>query len=153
GFANPRNAAAGSVRQKNPAITARRPLDIYLYQLSFAERLPYASHREVLAALREARFKTNPATRACVSLDEAIAACRELEAERERLGYEADGVVVKVDSLDQQRRLGATAHHPRWAIAYKFTAQQAVSTVREIAINVGRTGALTPSAELDPVRI
>jgi DNA ligase (NAD+) len=153
GFANPRNAAAGSVRQKNPAVTARRPLDIYLYQVSFAERLPYSSHREVLAALREARFKTNPASRACASLDEVVTTCRELEAERDRLGYEADGVVVKVDSLDQQRRLGATAHHPRWAIAYKFTAQQAVSTVRQIAINVGRTGALTPSAELDPVRI
>ncbi|MBI2468324.1 MAG: NAD-dependent DNA ligase LigA, partial [Candidatus Rokubacteria bacterium] len=97
--------------------------------------------------------KTNPRSRRCASTDEVVATCAELEAERDRLGYEADGVVVKLDSLDQQRRLGATAHHPRWAIAYKFAAQQATSAVRRIVINVGRTGALTPSAELDPVRI
>jgi DNA ligase (NAD+) len=153
GFANPRNAAAGSVRQKDPSITARRPLDIYVYQVSHAEPFPFSIHSDVLAALREAGFKTNPKSRRCPSIDAAIATCLELEAERDRLPYEADGVVVKVDSLDAQRRLGATAHHPRWAIAYKFAAQQAVSVVRRIAVNVGRTGALTPSAELDPVRI
>jgi DNA ligase (NAD+) len=153
GFANPRNAAAGSVRQKDPGITARRPLDIHVYQLSFADPLPFASHAEVLAGLREAGLNTDPRNRSARSIDEAIEICRALEGERDRLPYEADGVVVKVDSLDQQRRLGATAHHPRWAIAYKFTAQQATSTVRRITINVGRTGALTPSAELEPVRI
>lgn len=152
-FANPRNAAAGSVRQKDPAVTGRRPLAIFVYQVSHAEPLPFKSHAEVLEALREGGFKTNSRSRPCASIDEAIAVCAELEAERDRLGYEADGVVVKVDSLDQQRRLGATAHHPRWAIAYKFAAQQATSVVRRIVINVGRTGALTPSAELDPVRI
>ncbi|MGH7322559.1 MAG: NAD-dependent DNA ligase LigA, partial [Candidatus Rokuibacteriota bacterium] len=153
GFANPRNAAAGSVRQKDSAITARRPLDIYVYQLSYAEPSPFSSHADVLAGLRESGFKTNPRSRRARSMDEVIEICASVEAERDRLGYEADGVVVKVDSLDQQRRLGATAHHPRWAIAYKFTAQQATTVVRRIGINVGRTGALTPSAELDPVRI
>jgi len=152
-FANPRNAAAGSVRQKDPAVTARRPLDIYLYQLSYAEPFPFATHHEVLQALREAGLKTNPRSRLCPTLADVLAACQELEAERDRLPYDADGVVVKVDSLEQQRRLGATAHHPRWAIAYKFPAQQATTVVRRIVVNVGRTGALTPSAELDPVRI
>ncbi len=152
-FANPRNAAAGSVRQKDPAITARRPLAIYLYQVSYAEPMPFATHREVLEALREAGFQTNPRSRSCASMDEVVATCEALEAERDALPYEADGVVVKVDSLDQQRRLGATGHHPRWAIAYKFPAQQALTRIREIKINVGRTGALTPSVELDPVRI
>lgn len=152
-FANPRNAAAGSVRQKDPAVTARRPLDIYVYQLSHAEPLPFATHAEVLTGLDEAGLKTNPRSRPCPSIDEAWAYCEALEAERERLGYDADGVVIKVDGLDLQRRLGATAHHPRWAIAYKFPAQRAESVVRRIMVNVGRTGALTPSAELDPVRI
>ncbi|MGH7267243.1 MAG: NAD-dependent DNA ligase LigA [Candidatus Rokuibacteriota bacterium] len=152
-FANPRNAAAGSVRQKDPAVTGRRPLDIFVYQVSHAEPFPFTSHREVLEALREAGFRTNPRSRPCPTLDDVIRAVTELEAARDRLGYEADGVVVKVDALDLQRRLGATAHHPRWAIAYKFTAQRAETVVRRIAMNVGRTGALTPSAELDPVRI
>jgi DNA ligase (NAD+) len=152
-FANPRNAAAGSVRQKDPAVTARRPLDIHLYQLSHAEPFPFSTHSEVLAGLREAGLKIDPRSRRAASIDAVIEACEALEAERDRLPYEADGVVIKVDSLEQQRRLGATAHHPRWAIAYKFAAQQATSVVRRILINVGRTGALTPSAELEPVRI
>ncbi len=152
-FANPRNAAAGSVRQKDPAVTARRPLAIFLYQVSDADPMPFTTHREVLAALEEAGLPTNPRTRPCATIDEVVATCEALEAEREQLEYEADGVVVKVDSLEQQRRLGATAHHPRWAIAYKFAARQAQTRIRAIRINVGRTGALTPSAELDPVRI
>ena len=152
-FANPRNAAAGSVRQKEPGVTARRALDIYVYQLSHARPFPFSTHTEVLAGLRTAGLKTNPRAAACRTLDEVWAYCQRLAEERERLGYEADGAVVKVGSLDQQRQLGATAHHPRWAIAYKFPAQQAPSVVRRIVINVGRTGALTPSAELDPVRI
>jgi DNA ligase (NAD+) len=124
-----------------------------VYHLSYADPFPVETHSEVLATLREAGLKTNPKNHRCPSIDEVWAACETLEAERTRLGYDADGVVVKVDSLDQQRRLGSTAHHPRWAIAYKFPAQQALSVVRRIVINVGRTGALTPSAELDPVRI
>jgi DNA ligase (NAD+) len=152
-FANPRNAAAGSVRQKDSAITGRRALGIYVYQISHAERLPYTTHWDVLTALRDAGFQTNPESRPCGSMDEVIATCQALEGRRDRLPYEADGVVVKVDSLDQQRHLGATAHHPRWAMAYKFAAQQALTRIRDIRINVGRTGALTPSAELEPVPI
>jgi DNA ligase (NAD+) len=152
-FANPRNAAAGSVRQKDPAVTARRALDIFVYQLSHAEPLPFATHAEVLDGLREAGFKVNPRIRRCASLDEVWAFCQALETERDRLGYDADGVVVKVDDLEQQRRLGSTAHHPRWAVAYKFPARQATTRVLAIDVNVGRTGALTPSARLEPVRI
>ncbi|PYO27056.1 MAG: NAD-dependent DNA ligase LigA [Candidatus Rokuibacteriota bacterium] len=152
-FANPRNAAAGSVRQKDPGVTRSRPLDIYVYQLSHADPFPFKTHREVLAGLREAGLKTNPRTGAAATLDEVWAYCERLEAERQDLAYEADGVVVKVDSLEQQRHLGVTAHHPRWAIAYKFAARHAQSVVRRIRVNVGRTGALTPAAELDPIKI
>lgn len=152
-FANPRNAAAGAVRQKDPAITARRPLDIFFYHVSYAEALPFRTHWEALEGLRAAGFKTNPRAKRCRSLDEVVAYCQALEAERDALGYDADGVVVKVDSLEQQRRLGATAHHPRWAIAYKFAARQATTRVLDIRVNVGKTGALTPTAVLEPVEL
>ncbi|HZS33731.1 MAG TPA: NAD-dependent DNA ligase LigA [Methylomirabilota bacterium] len=152
-FANPRNAAAGSVRQKDPAVTARRALRLFVYQLSYAEPFPAETHAGVLAALDAGGFPTNPRARRCESLDAVWEYCQALEAARDRLGYDADGVVVKVDDLRQQRRLGSTAHHPRWAIAYKFPAQHATTVVRDILVNVGRTGALTPAARLDPVRI
>jgi DNA ligase (NAD+) len=152
-FANPRNAAAGAVRQKDPTVTARRPLAISVYQVSYAEPMPLAWHWEVRQALGEAGFALDPKARRCPTIDDVVATCEALEAERDALDYEADGVVVKVDRLDQQRQLGATGHHPRWAIAYKFAARQAVTRIRAIRINVGRTGALTPSAELDPVPI
>jgi DNA ligase (NAD+) len=152
-FANPRNAAAGAVRQKDPTVTARRPLAISVYQVSYAEPMPFARHWEVRQALGEAGFALDPKARRCPTIDDVVATCEALEAERDALDYEADGVVVKVDRLDQQRQLGATGHHPRWAIAYKFAARQAVTRIRAIRINVGRTGALTPSAELDPVPI
>jgi DNA ligase (NAD+) len=153
-FANPRNAAAGAVRQKDPSITARRPLDIFLYHLGFASGTPaFTTHGEVLAALRRAGLKTNPRTAACRTMDDVIEYCRRLEPERDGLGYDADGVVVKVDSLDQQRRLGSTTHHPRWAIAFKFAARQATTRVEAIEVNVGKTGALTPVAKLTPVEL
>ena len=153
-FANPRNAAAGAVRQKDPSITARRPLDIFLYHLGFASGTPaFTTHGEVLTALRRAGLKTNPRTAACRTMDEVIEYCRRLEPERDGLGYDADGVVVKVDSLDQQRRLGSTTHHPRWAIAFKFAARQATTRVEAIEVNVGKTGALTPVAKLTPVEL
>jgi DNA ligase (NAD+) len=152
-FANPRNAAAGAVRQKDATVTARRPLAISVYQVSYAESMPLASHWEVRQALGEAGFELDSKARPCPTIDDVVATCEALEAERNGFEYEADGVVVKVDRLDQQRQLGATGHHPRWAIAYKFAAQQAVTRIRAIRINVGRTGALTPSAELDPVPI
>ena len=150
-FANPRNAAAGAVRQKDPAITARRPLDAFLYHVSWSPGLVLATHWEALEALRAAGFRTNPRLTRTGSIDEVVAACAALEADRDALGYDADGVVVKVDSLDLQRRLGSTTHHPRWAIAFKFTARQATTVVQAIEVNVGKTGALTPVAKLAPV--
>jgi len=152
-FANPRNAAAGSARQKDSAITAKRPLDIFVYNVSDAVPNPFTSHWDTMQTLHEAGFKINPRSRRCGNIEAVLSAIAELERDRSELGYDADGVVVKVDSLDQQRRLGFTTHHPRWAIAYKFPAQQATTVIRKIAVNVGRTGALTPYALLDPVEI
>jgi DNA ligase (NAD+) len=152
-FANPRNAAAGALRQKDPAVTARRPLDVFLYHVSRAEALGFASYSDTLAALRTAGFRVNPRTEPCASIDEVIAYCARLEAGRDALGYDADGAVVKVDALEQQRRLGSTAHHPRWAIAFKFAARQATTVVEAIEVQVGKTGALTPVAKLRPVEL
>ena len=153
-FANPRNAAAGSLRLLDSRITARRPLDVFLYTLGYAEPAhPATSHWDALQALSQGGCRINPRAARCGTIDEAVAYCRKLEAERNELDYEADGVVVKVDDLALQAAFGATAHHPRWAIAFKFAAQQAVSVVQKITLNVGRTGALTPTAVLDPVHI
>ena len=152
-FANPRNAAAGAVRQKDAAVTARRPLDIFVYHVSHVSGVGFDSHGQVLAALREAGFKTNPRSARGATMDAVIAYCERLEAERDGLGYDADGVVVKVDALEQQRRLGSTTHHPRWAIAFKFAARQATTQVVAIEVNVGKTGALTPVAKLAPVHL
>ena len=150
-FANPRNAAAGAIRQKDAAVTARRPLDAFLYHLSWAPGATFATHAETLEALRAAGFRTNPRAAVRGSIDEVIAWCAAIETERDALDYDADGVVVKVDSLEQQRRLGATSHHPRWAIAFKFAARQATTVVQAIEVNVGKSGALTPVAKLVPV--
>src|SRR2546425_1140582 len=152
-FANPRNAAAGAVRQKDPAVTARRPLDIFLYHLSRADALAFATHWETLAALRAAGFKTNPKVERCEALDAVIAYCERLEHLRDDLGYDADGVVVKVDALEHQRRLGSTTHHPRWAIAFKFAPRQATTVIEAIEVGVGKTGILTPVAKLRPVEL
>ena len=152
-FANPRNAAAGAVRQKDPAITARRPLDIFCYHVSHAEPSAFTTHWATLEALKASGFKVNPRSRRSPDIEATIASCQALEAERDAFGYDADGVVVKVNSLEQQWRLGATAHHPRWAIAYKFAARQATTRLLEIKINVGKTGALTPTAILEPVEL
>jgi DNA ligase (NAD+) len=152
-FANPRNAAAGAVRQKDPAVTARRPLDIFLYHVSGGRELGFRTYSDTMAALREAGFKTNPRTEHGATLDTVIDYCRRLEADRDALGYDADGAVVKVDSLEQQWRLGSTTHHPRWAIAFKFAARQATTVVQAVEVNVGKTGALTPVAKLAPVAL
>jgi len=152
-FANPRNAAAGAVRQKDPAITAARPLDIFLYHVSVLEPPGFHSQWERLDALKASGFRVNPRSERCADLETVTAYCRQIEQERDDLGYDADGVVVKVDDLEQQRRLGATAHHPRWAIAYKFAARQATTRVLWITINVGKSGALTPTAQLEPVEL
>ncbi len=153
-FANPRNAAAGSLRLLDSRVTARRPLDVFFYTLGYSEPAhAIASHWDALQALKHAGWPINPRIQRCATINEVIAYCRQLEADRNKLDYEADGVVVKVDNLALQAAFGSTAHHPRWAIAFKFAAQQAVSVVREIILNVGRTGALTPTAALDPVHI
>ncbi len=152
-FANPRNAAAGSLRQKDPAVTARRPLALFLYHVSRARELGFTSYGETLEALREAGFRVNPRTERCPTLDQVAAYCARLEVERDALGYDADGAVVKVDDLEHQRHLGSTSHHPRWAIAFKFAARQATTTVLAIEVNVGKTGALTPVAKLEPVEL
>ncbi len=152
-FANPRNAAAGAVRQKDPAVTASRPLEIFLYHVSVLEPPGFHSQWERLEALRTSRFPVNPRSERCRDLEAVLDYCKRLEADRDTLGYDADGAVVKVDDLEQQRRLGATAHHPRWAIAYKFAARQATTRVVSITINVGKSGALTPTAQLEPVEL
>src|SRR4029453_8476028 len=152
-FANPRNAAAGAVRQKDPAITASRPLAIFLYHVSEAAGARPGSHWGTLESLRASGFPVNPESKRCENLDAVIAYCAELEARRDGLDYEADGVVVKVDDLEQQRRPGATSHHPRWAVAVKFAARHATTRVLAIEVNVGKSGALTPGASLEPVQL
>ncbi|PYM38885.1 MAG: DNA ligase (NAD(+)) LigA [Candidatus Rokuibacteriota bacterium] len=152
-FANPRNAAAGAVRQKDPQVTARRPLDILLYHVSTGDEALVTTHWEMLEALRASGLPTSPRAARAPDIEAVVAYCARLEAERDALPYEADGAVVKVNSLEQQRRLGATAHHPRWAIAFKFAARQATTVVRAITVNVGKTGVLTPGAQLEPVEL
>src|SRR5688572_15333311 len=145
-FANPRNAAAGSLRVLEPQITASRRLEYYTYSLLADGRHAMDSQWESLEELARLGFKVNPHRKICESVDEVLSFCSGWEAEREDLPYEIDGVVVKVDSVDQQRQLGYTAKAPRWAIAYKYPARQAITTVESIGVNVGRTGALTPVA-------
>ena len=151
---NPRNAAAGSLRQKNSAITAERPLSIWVYGTGHREGLDgLASHWETLQWLRERGFRTNPFAERLESIDEVASACREWELRRTELDYEIDGIVVKVDSFDQQRRLGALHERPRWARAFKWAPMTAVTRLNEIKIRVGRTGALNPWALLEPVEV
>jgi DNA ligase (NAD+) len=153
-FANPRNAAAGSLRVLEPGITASRRLDYYAY-FAFDEhgQFMFDSHWKSLEWLDEQGFKVNPKRKLCEGLEEVLAFCSEWEAERENLPYEIDGVVVKVDSLAQQRQLGFTAKAPRWAIAFKYAAQQKETQIVDIGVQVGRTGALTPVAFLTPVGV
>ncbi len=152
-FANPRNAAAGSLRVLDPAITASRKLEFYAYFLLVDGRQHYPSHWESLNALVKMGFKVNANRKLCKNIDELLAFCADWEAKRDDLPYEIDGVVVKVDAIQQQQRLGFTAKAPRWAIAYKYAARQAVTTVENIDVQVGRTGALTPVAHLSPVEV
>jgi DNA ligase (NAD+) len=152
-FANPRNAAAGSLRVLEPAITASRPLEFYAYALLTSGDAALGSHWQTLETLQELGFKVNTHRARLASIDEVFDFCRTWEAERDKLPYEIDGVVVKVDSREQQRTLGFTAKAPRWAIAFKYPARQAETTVEAIEVQVGRTGALTPVAHLRPVSV
>jgi DNA ligase (NAD+) len=152
-FANPRNAAAGSLRLLEPQVTASRRLDYYAYYLQAGGRPACQSHWEALDLLEKMGFKVNLKRKLCDSLEEVVAFCAEWEAKRDDLPYEIDGVVIKVDSIAQQNRLGFTAKAPRWAIAYKYPARQALTTVEDIGIQIGRTGAVTPVAHLKPVEV
>ena len=152
-FANPRNAAAGGLRALDPAVTAARRLDFFAYLMLSGGEPVYGSHWESLEALDKLGFKVNPHRRLCQGIDKVFAFCTEWEAKRESLPYEIDGVVVKVDSIEEQKRLGWTSKAPRWAIAYKYAARQASTIVEAIGVQVGRTGALTPVAHLRPVAV
>ncbi len=152
-FANPRNAAAGSLRVLEPSITASRRLDYYTYFMQVDGTPAFDRHWESLEEMARMGFKVNSYRKLCRDVDEVLAFCAEWEAKREELPYEIDGVVVKVDSVEQQRQLGFTAKAPRWAIAYKYPARQALTTVEDIGVQVGRTGALTPVAHLKPVEV
>ena len=150
-FANPRNAAAGAIRQLDSRLVARRKLDMFVYDLLVGGRKPFPTHWESLAWLEKAGFRVNPHKKLCTTIDEVIDFANEKEALRDDLGYEIDGLVVKVNSAALQDEFGATSKAPRWAIAYKYPARQASTKVLDIVVQVGRTGALTPVAHLEPV--
>ena len=152
-FANPRNAAAGSLRLLDASITASRPLDIFVYTLNYAEGTEFATHTASLENMKAWGLKCNPHTTHHKSIEAVQAYYARWVAERHELPYETDGIVVKVNNFSQQRELGTTAKYPRWAVAYKFNAQQAITTIQNIEVQVGRTGALTPVAILKPVTL
>ena len=153
-FANPRNAAAGSVRQLDPRITATRPLDIYIYMMGYAEgeETPL-SHWEAMEYIKSLGCKVNPNNKRLDSIEKVKEYYSTWLKERERLPYEADGIVVKIDKIGIQEQLGNIGHEPRWAVAYKFPAVQATTVLKEIEISVGRTGTMNPYAILEPVSV
>ena len=152
-FANPRNVAAGSLRQLDPAVTAERPLVVFAYEVMHMEGPPFETQWQVLGALRDWGFKVSRHVRRVSDIEEAIAWHHRLEAERDELEYEIDGVVIKLNGRTAQDTLGSTAHHPRWAFAYKFQPRREVSEILDIVVQVGRTGKLTPVAMLRPVDV
>jgi len=152
-FANPRNAAAGSIRQLDPAVAASRPLSLFCYALGASEGLEVIDHRHALEWLRAQGFRVNPDIATAETIDEVAALCARWEERRADLDYDIDGTVVKVDSYALQRALGSVAHDPRWAIAFKFAPTTATTRLHAIAVNVGRTGVLTPFAILEPVTV
>lgn len=152
-FANPRNACAGSLRQLDPKVTAERQLDVFLYGIGHKTGETRPTHWDMLTFLKEAGFRVNGEIRRAASIEEVFAFCQKWQDKRHNLPYEIDGVVVKVGSLALQERLGATSKAPRWCIAYKFPPEEKTSVVRDIIVHVGRTGAVTPAAIFDPVRV
>lgn len=150
-FANPRNAAAGSLKLLDPRITSQRPLDGFIYVLPYVQEAEIPStHRECLKKLREWGFRVNSHFKICKDIDEVFTYCSFWAKKREELDYEVDGIVIKINNIDQQMRAGSTAKNPRWAIASKFQAKQATTVIRDIILQVGRTGALTPVAIFEP---
>ena len=152
-FANPRNAAAGSLRQLDPRITARRPLNIFFYAIGRVEGVDFSEHREVLQTLKSWGFPVNPLIEQARNIRECIQYFENMGIKRESLSYEIDGVVLKVNDLSLQERLGAVSRNPRWALACKFPPTQVTTTVNDIIVNVGRTGAITPVALMEPVNV
>jgi DNA ligase (NAD+) len=152
-YVNPRNTAAGSLRQKDPSITASRPLHFFAYAWGEMSELPADTQSGMLKWFARAGFKTNPLWKTVSTVQEMLAFHRQIGEQRSALGYDIDGVVYKVDRLDWQQRLGFVSRNPRWAIAHKFAAEKATTIVKEIAIQVGRTGIMTPVAKLDPVTV
>ncbi len=152
-FANPRNSAAGSIRQLDPALAAERPLSIWCYAIGAARGLDFATHSDEVAWLRERGFRVNPDTEHHDGVESVVGRCHWWEERRERLDYEIDGVVVKVDERALWRELGVVGREPRWAIAWKFPPTTATTTLREVVWNVGRTGHLVPFAMLEPVHV
>ena len=152
-FANPRNSAAGSLRQKDPAITASRPLGFFAYAWGEMSDMRADTQTGMIKWFEACGFKTNPLTRLCRSTDELIAFHRKIEEGRAKLDYDIDGVVYKIDRIDWQERLGFVSRTPRWAVAHKFPAERATTVMRDVLITVGRTGVLTPTAQLEPVGV
>ena len=152
-FVNPRNSAAGSLRQKDPAITASRPLGFFAYAWGEMSEMPEETQSGMIKWFERCGFSTNPLTKLCHSVDELIAFHRTIEEQRAELDYDIDGVVYKVDRLDWQERLGFVSRTPRWAIAHKFPAERAMTVLRDIEIQVGRTGSFTPVGKLEPVGV
>lgn len=152
-FKNPRNAAAGSLRQKNPKITAQRKLDIFVFNIQQIEGKELTSHKQSLDYLKELGFKTIPSYVRCSTIDEAIGEIRKIGESRGNLPFDIDGAVIKVDDFSHRELLGSTAKFPKWAIAFKYPPEEKETVLRDIEINVGRTGVLTPTAVLDPVTL
>src|SRR6478752_13158 len=152
-FANPRNSAAGSLRQKDPGITSSRPLGFFAYSWGQMSAMPEDTQTGMIHWFERCGFKTNPLTKLCHSVEQLIAFHRTIEEQRAALEYDIDGVVYKIDRIDWQERLGFISRTPRWAIAHKFPAERAVTVLKDIEIQVGRTGALTPVGKLDPVGV
>ena len=152
-FANPRNAAAGSLRQLDPQIAAERQLDVFLYAIANMGETNLSFHSEGLNWLDSIGFKTNKERKSCATIEEVLAFIEGWAEKRPHLAYEIDGIVIKVDSLSQQEELGTTVKSPRWAIAYKFPAEEVETTLLDIELNVGRTGVITPTALLTPVKV
>jgi DNA ligase (NAD+) len=152
-FANPRNAAAGALRLLDPAITAQRKLDIFIYAVGFLDSNPFKTHHELQEQLAALRFPINEHTRLCGNFESTLALIEEFRDKRKELDYEVDGLVIQLNSLAHRKQLGETSKFPRWAVAYKYEAEQAVTEIMEIVCQVGRTGSITPVAELRPVLI
>ncbi len=152
-FANPRNAAAGSVRQLDPRVTCERPLEIYCYGIGEVRGKEFKTQYEILQTLPKWGLRTNPHIRRCPNIEEVLDYYHEMNERREKLPYEIDGIVIKVDRIDLQTRLGEISRSPRWALAFKFPPKQEMTKILDIIVQVGRTGALTPVALMEPVRI